>query len=160
QGWLPTSPPVGYKTIGEKGHKTHIIDEKKAPLVKRMFSFYASQNYSLKQLTELLYKEGLRNENGNKIVKSRIHQLLSDPFFIGKNRWNGKLYDGYQELFIDEDTFNKVQQVLKSKGTPKYRKHDYLFSGMFHCQECSGTITWEFHKGIVYGHCNGYRQCS
>ena len=34
QGWLPTRPPVGYKTVGETGHKTHIIDEQKAPLVK------------------------------------------------------------------------------------------------------------------------------
>src|SRR3990167_9683322 len=27
QGWLPTKPPLGYKTIGEKGHKIHIVDE-------------------------------------------------------------------------------------------------------------------------------------
>ena len=25
QGWLPTKPPYGYKTIGESGHKEHII---------------------------------------------------------------------------------------------------------------------------------------
>ncbi len=37
QGWLPTKPPVGYKTIGEKGHKIHVIDEDKAPLVRKMF---------------------------------------------------------------------------------------------------------------------------
>lgn len=159
QGWLPTRPPVGYKTIGDKGHKTHIIDDQKAPLVKKMFTLYATRNYSLKTITDLIYKEGLRNENGNQIVKSRIHRLLSDPFYIGKNRWNDKLYDGNQEALIDEDTFNKVQQVLKSKTTPKYRKHNYLLQGIFRCGECMGTITWEIHKGIVYGHCNGYRNC-
>ena len=34
QGWLPTKPPLGYKTIGEKGRKTHVIDEELAPLVR------------------------------------------------------------------------------------------------------------------------------
>ena len=28
------------------------------------------------------------------------------------------------------------------------------------CKECGGSITWEIHKGIVYGHCNHYRNCS
>jgi DNA invertase Pin-like site-specific DNA recombinase len=36
QGWLSSRPPVGYVTTGEKGHKTHIIDPKKAPLVKEI----------------------------------------------------------------------------------------------------------------------------
>ncbi len=160
QGWLPTKPPIGYKTIGEKGHKTHVIDEIKAPLVKEMFSLYATSNHSLKQLTELIYKEGLRNDNGNKIVKSRIHRLLTDPFYIGQNRWNNNLTDGDQETFIDDDTFNKVQQILKRKTTPKYRKHSYLFQGIFKCNECTGTITWETQKDHVYGHCNHYRDCS
>src|SRR3989344_2659699 len=160
QGWLPTKPPVGYKTIGETGRKTHVIDPDKAPLVKKMFELYATRNYSLKQLTEVMRKEGLRNDKGNIIVKSRIHRYLTDPFYIGQNRWNDNNTDGYQETFISEDLFNKVQQILKSKTTPKYRKHSYLFQGIFRCGECTGTITWEVHKGIVYGHCNHYRNCS
>src|SRR3989344_4242123 len=45
QGWLPTKPPPGYKSIGEKGHKIHILDEDKAILVKRMFEQYSSGKY-------------------------------------------------------------------------------------------------------------------
>ncbi|MGH7245781.1 MAG: recombinase family protein, partial [Nitrosotalea sp.] len=160
QGWLPTKPPPGYKTIGEKGHKTHVVDENKKLLAIKMFQSYATGNYSLEQLTGFMYKEGLRNENGNKIVKSRIHALITDPFYIGKITWNGQEYAGNHETFIDQDTFNKVEQILKSKTTPKYRKHNFLLQGMFRCGECTGTITWEIHKGIIYGHCNGYRECS
>src|SRR3989344_6728928 len=32
QGWIPMRAKIGYKTIGEKGHKIHVIDEEKAPL--------------------------------------------------------------------------------------------------------------------------------
>lgn len=160
QGWLPTRPPIGYITVGEKGHKTHVVDENTAPLVKRMFTLYATGDYSLVKLTKIMKEEGLRNAQGNKIVKSRIHQYLTDPFYIKQNRWNDKLYPGKQEQFIDDELFEKVQTVLKSKTTPKYRTHFHLFKALMKCKECGGSITWEAHKGIVYGHCNHYKDCS
>ena len=160
QGWLPTRPPYGYKTIGEKGHKIHIPDEEKVPFVKKMFELYATGNYSIKRLTNMLYEAGMRSHSGNKIFKSRIHEYLSDPFYIGKNRWNDQLSPGNQETFIDPEVFAKVQLTLKSKTTPKYRKHSYLFQGLIHCAECSGLITWESAKGHIYGHCNHYRGCT
>lgn len=160
QGWLPTKPPLGYKTIGEKGHKIHVIDDKKAPLIKKMFDLYATGSYSLKRLTEVMYEEGLRNEGGNKVFKSRIHEFLTDPFYIGKNRWNDELSDGQQETFISKQIFEKVQFLLKSKTTPKYNKHLFLFKALVRCNECTGLITWETAKGHIYGHCNHYRSCS
>lgn len=160
QGVLPTRPPLGYKTVGEKGHKVHVIDEQKASLIKKMFDLYASGDYSLKKLTKTMEEEGLRNDSGSKVVKSRIHTLLSDPFYVGKNRWNNELTDGGQETFINKEIFEKVQKVLRSKSAPKYNKHDYRFKGLLRCAECSGIITWEIHKGIIYGHCNHYRNCS
>src|SRR3989344_4519355 len=74
QGILPTKPPMGYKTIGEQGHKIHVIDEQKAPLIRKMFDLYASGDYSIKRLTEAITEAGLRNESGSKVQKSRIHQ--------------------------------------------------------------------------------------
>lgn len=108
QGILPTKPPMGYKTIGEQGHKIHVIDEQKAPLIKKMFDLYASGDYSIKRLTEAMAEAGLRNESGSRVQKSRIHQFLSDPFYIGKNRWNNELTDGNQETFIDKETFDRT----------------------------------------------------
>lgn len=157
QGWLPTKSPPGYKTVGDKGHKIHVIDELRAPLVRKMFELYDTGNYSLRSLTEKLYLEGLRNDNGNKIVKSRIHKLLTDPFFIGKIRWNNEIYDGKHNSLISEDLFSRVEKRLKSKSLPKYSKHFYLLKGLVNCFSCNGIITWEIHKGIVYGYCNQCR---
>lgn len=160
QGHLPTKPPLGYKTEGEKGHKFHVIDEEKAPFIKKMFEMYATRNYSLRKLVEIMYEEGLRNRSGNKMGLSRIADLLSDPFYCGKIRWNGEISDGKQEPLITQEMFNHVQDVLRSKTTPKYNKHFYLFKGLITCAECGGKITWEKQKGILYGHCNHYRSCS
>lgn len=160
QGGFPTKPPPGYKTVGEKGHKTHIPDDDKRILVKEMFDLYATGDYSVKKLTEVMYEKGLRNANGNKIWKSRIHQLLSHPFYIGKMKWNDVISDGTHDAIIDDETFSKVQSLLKSRNTPKYNKHFYLFKQLIKCAECVGTITWEAQKGIIYGHCNHYRNCN
>ena len=160
QGWLPQKPPLGYKTTGDKGHKIHIADDEKAPLVQKMFDLYASGNYSIKKLSEIMYVEGLRTYGGNKLCKSRMATLLSDPFYYGKMRWNNEIYNGEQESLISEELFNQVQGVLRGRTTPKYNKHFYMFSGLIKCNECGGVITWEEHKGITYGHCNHYRNCS
>jgi DNA invertase Pin-like site-specific DNA recombinase len=61
QGWLPSKPPLGYKTVGEKGHKIPVIDPDKAPLIKKMFDLYGSNRYSTKKLADVIFQEGLRS---------------------------------------------------------------------------------------------------
>jgi len=39
QGWLPTKPPLGYNTTGDKGHKIHILDQEKAPFIRKMLNY-------------------------------------------------------------------------------------------------------------------------
>ena len=160
QGWLPTKPPLGYITIGEKGKKIHVIDPEKAPLIKKMFELYATRNYSLQKLSDIMNKKGLKTANKNKLVKSRIADLISDPFYCGKIRWNGEIYEGKQEAIISSDLFNKANDVMTRKNTPKYSKHSFVFKGLIKCFECGGIIAWEKHKGIAYGHCNHHRKCS
>ncbi len=159
QGWFPSHPKLGYKTVGEKGHKIHVLDEEKAPMVKRAFELYASGNYSLSKLVALLNGEGLRMASGSKLVKSRLHGLLSDPFYHGWILWNGELHKGEHQTLITKELFDKVQRLLKGRATPKYGKHNHLFRGLIRCSGCGGSITWEVHSGIVYGHCNHYHNC-
>jgi site-specific DNA recombinase len=160
QGWFPTRPPIGYKTIGEKGKKIHVINTDTSPLIQKMFKLYASKNHSLKSLVEKMYGDGLRSSNGQKIAKSSLHNLLTNPFYAGEIRWNDKIYPAAHEPLISKNLFKQVQQLLNSKTTPKYNKHNYLLKGMIRCSECKGTITWETQKGHVYGHCNHYKNCT
>ncbi len=160
QGWLPTKPPLGYKTIGEKGRKIHILDDKKAPLVKKMFKLYSTENYSLEKLTKLMNGQGLTNAFGNKVSKTQIHAQFSNPFYKGRILWKGKEYSGKHEPLVTSELWDAVQSVLHKKGTPKYSKHKHIFRGLFRCSECGGVIAWEKQKEYLYGHCNRYRPCS
>ena len=161
QGGLPTKPPIGYKTMGEKGHKSHIIDDEKAPLVRKMFELYSSGNYSLNALVDVMYEEGLRNREGNKIGKSRMHEHLSNPFYYGKIRWNNEIYQGQHEPLIAKELFDIVQaKLIRKIDNPQYKTHLPVFKAKIKCKECGGTITWEIQRGHWYGHCNHYKNCS
>lgn len=161
QGWLPAKPPLGYKTTGEKGHKIHIINEVKAQLIREMFELYSTGNYSLNALVKVMYREGLRNGKDRVVGRSRMHKLLSDPFYYGKNRWNKEITTGKHNPIISKELFDTVQAKLTRKpGQPQYKKHLPVFKAKIKCEECGGTITWEIQKGHWYGHCNHYKNCS
>jgi DNA invertase Pin-like site-specific DNA recombinase len=157
QGWLPTKPPVGYRTIGDKGHKTHVIDEAKAPFIKRMFELYSTGNYSTITLSNLLYTDGLRSRVGKQIGKSRMYDMLRDPFYYGAMRWKGEVTSAKHEPLISKELFDRVQGLLnRSLNQPQFNKHLPVFKAKMSCAKCGGSVTWETHKGHWYGHCNGY----
>ncbi len=161
QGWLPTTPPIGYKTIGEKGHKIHVIDTNFSGFIKKAFEMYASGNYSMEALRQQLYKEGFRTRNGNKPAKSAIENLLNEVFYYGAMKWNGVLYkDGKQEPIITKELFDKAQEVRQRHLAPTYSRHNFQFKKLMKCGECNGTITAEVQKGIVYYHCSHYNDCT
>jgi site-specific DNA recombinase len=161
QGEFPKKPPLGYKSVGERRNTKHVIDQEKAPLMRKMFELYATGNYSLNALLETMHKEGLRSRDGNKVGKSRIHKYLSNPFYYGKMCWNGVLYQGKHEAIISKELFDVVQKRLTRKTeNPQYKTHLPVFKAKIKCDECGGTITWELQKGHWYGHCNHYKKCS
>lgn len=164
QGWLPTKPPLGYKTIGDKGHKIHVVDADIAPYMRKMFEWYATGNYSISRLEKELYQTGMRTRGGYKLGMSRIHTMLQEVFYHGKIQWNGKFYTGKHEPLISKDTFDKVQSILRRKTkNPHLAKHNSLFKSKIFCEHCEGMLTWYTQKGHWYGHCNNhgaYARCA
>ncbi len=155
QGRFPTKAPIGYMTIGEEGHKTHVLNPETAPLIKQMFEWYATGNYSIIRLEKELYDRGIRTKSGKRFRKSKIHVALQDPFYIGKMRWLGVIYPAVHEALIKTDLFDKVQTTLRRQiKNPKYQKHNPLFRAKITCTGCGGMVTWYEKKGHWYGHCN------
>src|SRR3989344_4715471 len=162
QGWAPQRAKIGYIASGEKGHIINLPDPNKAPLIKKMFELYSTGNYSLSEITKVMKKEGLRNERGNPVSRTRMHELLQDPFYYGKIVWMGQTYDGKHEPLVDKDLSDLVREKLSMKfgGKPKYRKHLPIFKAKMKCDECGGTISWQCQKGHWYGSCNHFKKCS
>ncbi len=160
-GWIPTQPKLGYKTIGEKGHKIHVIDKKKAKYIKKAFELYNSGNYTIKRLVEKLKNDGFLHNTGKPVGKTTLHRILSEPFYFGRIFWNGEEYEGKHEPIISEIIFDEVQLKLKRiLKAGQFKKHNHTFKGLIRCGGCGCLITWETQKGHHYGHCKGFKPCS
>lgn len=160
QGWFPSRPPLGYKTQGEKGHKIHVIDEEKAYFVRSAFQRYSTGDYSLTALRDLLYEEGLRTRGSNKLSKSRLADILGDPFYQGSLRWNDVIHHGVHEPLVSKELWEKVQAVLRGKTAPHYKRHLFSFTKLIKCGDCGGTISGEIQKGHIYYSCKHAKTCS
>lgn len=155
QGWLPGTPPIGYKTIGEKGHRIHIVDLDIAPYIREMFSLYATGNYSTLSLVGKMYELGFRSRAGFKVGKSQIHKILTTPFYYGKFVWKEILHQGKHEPIIPKDLFDQVQSKMR-RPSPYHNKGVTELRGKIFCGSCNKTVTWETQKGQSYGGC---KQC-
>ena len=167
EGWYPGPHKKGYKSIGNTGRKTWVIDNSpgsEALFIKKAFEFYNTNNYSLKRLCQVLFEEeGWKRRDGEKIGKSELHKILSDCFYCGEFNWNGKHYPvaNHQPL-IPKELFYSVQEKLRRKLTGKYHKHFFLFGdGLIQCGECGRSIVATTAKGHNYYYCTRFeRNCS
>src|SRR6266702_3303358 len=153
QGWLPSTPPPGYITITQNGKRIHVPDPTTKKMVRKAFELYLDPSHSLATITDQLKVMGLVTGKGRPYAKSKIQKMLTNPFYIGINRFDGKEYPGAQKPLISKSLFEAVQEKLHSKRPIKQVKHNPLFKNMMYCEDCSGTITWEKHGDVYYGAC-------
>jgi hypothetical protein len=131
-----------------------VPDPERFKLIKKIFELYATGNYSLKEVRDIITKDGLRSRNGKVLCVSNIQAILVDPFYYGALKFNGELYQGIHKPAISKKLFDKCQEVMKSK-THKMKRgiKEYAFCGLFKCGECGCGITAETHKGHNYYRC-------
>ena len=157
QGHWPTVAPVGY----QNNLATHRIepDPQRAPIIVKLFEWYASGQYSLKALTRKAAAVGLTNRTGGSpLVKAKIHQLLQNPIYYGDFYWLGQLHHGVHKPIISRDLFTRVQDVFTAANHPRHTKRQHAFAGIVTCGRCGCSFTAETKKGqYVYYHCTGHR---
>ena len=107
---------------------------------------------------------GYRTIRGYKMPKSRIYEILRNPFYYGDFRFGKQIYKGNHDPLISKSLFDKAQTQLYS--VPKqWSKHSFPFKKLCICGKCGGNITAELRyrkiKGNnvnthIYYHCNHY----
>lgn len=152
QGWMPASPPHGYKTTTENSKKIHVIDEEVAPVVGQAFKSYLEPNKSISTVAYELAECGLTTKKGRPLSRGAVGKMLRNPFYIGVIRFNNREYPGAHEPLIDNDLFRAVQEKLGEHHSKKHQ-HDPLFRGLMQCVDCQKLVTWQLQKGRYYGAC-------
>lgn len=154
EGYFIGQVPYGYKKLNPR--KT-ILDERKAPFVKRAFELYAT-GMSLEKVREELFKEGfIYQPVHNKISKGQLAKLLQNINYVGVLKFRNVIYEGQHPPIISQELFDKAQLSFRKDNKPLYRdNHDFVFAGMMTCAECGCAITAEIKKGkYIYYHCTG-----
>lgn len=156
-GW-PAPAPFGYKN--NRLDKTIVIDPSRAPYLRRTFELYATGAYSLLEISNLLYAEGLRTNTGKKVMRHTLHHFLNNKFYVGLMFRQDRLYPGNHTPLISQTLFDRAQDVLHGRHHAKLEKHFYVARGFLTCASCGCTITADTKKGYHYYYCtNGRGEC-
>lgn len=158
QGLWPTVAPLGYlNTTDDRGRKIIVPDEIRAPIVRKIFEEYVTGNYTTRSMAKWAYQQGLRSKKGNRVSKSRMHDLLRSRIYTGNFDFKGQFFEGIHEPIISEELWEEVQDILSGRNaiSPSKVKHQHAFSRFIKCGHCGCSLVAQKQKGHVYYACSG-----
>jgi len=157
---LGNSRIFGYR----KDNKRLVIDEKEAEMVRELFELYATDQYSMKQIEDIFWNKGYRNNNGKRICHSTMSNTISNPKYKGYYVGNKvKIIDMFTKkqkflppeewvmfkdetgeivpAIVDEELWEKANAVLRRrsrdvKNRQNLCNHPNLLTGKMYCTHC------------------------
>ncbi|HZT82238.1 MAG TPA: recombinase family protein [Gemmataceae bacterium] len=146
---------VGAVPAGYRRHRdgTVTIDEDVAPIVRRVFTEYASGRYSSRELARRLNAEGAIPPSFKGGWRAdTITQLVANEAYIGityvnRRRREGEPIAACWPALVDRETFEACRRRLGRHPGWGGRKHrDYVFQGLLRCV-CGGRLHGHFVRG-------------
>lgn len=161
QGIWPTRAPLGYLNVtGPDGRKIIAVDPEIAPQVAKLFEWYATGDYALRDLGKKARANGfVYKKSGRPVPTSSIHTILRNRLYTGWFDWTGKRYEGKHDPIVSIETWQRVQDVMDGRYSNKHRRmtHAFAFSGLMTCAKCGCSVIGEIKKQkYIYYHCTGY----
>ncbi|QDU28946.1 DNA-invertase hin [Anatilimnocola aggregata] len=175
--WSGGMPVLGYNVVDTK----LVVDPGEAEIVRQIFEMYLERQ-SLLAVSDELNLRGWRTKRwntrkgsvrgGRLVDKNSLHQLLTNPTYIGKVRYKEEVHAGEHQAIVPEDVFNRVQSLLERNGRSGGRgvrnKHGALLRGLLQCKPCkcgmSHSYTTRGKREYRYYVCNraqkrGWQTC-
>lgn len=148
-GWWPNLAPLGYLNFKKDKDDSIIIkDEKRWPLVRKLFDLMLSGKYTPPKICQIANGEwGFRtrptkNSPGRKLSPSGIYKIFKQIFYTGQMLHNGVIHPANHPPMITPEEFDQVQALLRKRGTAtKKQKHEFAFTGLISCGECGSAYT-------------------
>lgn len=157
---------IGYnrkKIVDDKGY-TLEENQAEAIIVKQIFNMYAYENLSIAGIVRELSKSGNKPRIADEWSKSTIKDMLRNPVYIGKIRWNNRktvkilknreiqstrprnddplIVDGLHSPIIEQETWDITQERLKGNKAP-VQHNNIVKNPLLHiliCEKCGGYM--------------------
>jgi len=161
QGIYPSFAPLGYTNVDSKG-KRHIQPTRLLrPLIRVLYEWYASGNYSLLEVTKKARAEGLTyRKTGAKLHKSIVHKILTNPIYYGDSTGQGDVIEGpTSRSFLRNSLIMSKKSWLRRVGGGPVSKNITGHSRVSSLVAIAVVaLTGEIKKGrYVYYHCTGHK---
>ena len=116
--WMGGMVPWGYKVHSDPKVQSLEICEERSSDIQIVFDLYEQLGClsKVKHSVDTLWPE--RNWS-----RGRIHNILSNPIYIGKVKHKTEVYEGLHEAIIDQDQFDRVQVQLQKRSVIKRGEH-------------------------------------
>jgi site-specific DNA recombinase len=134
-------------------------DPKRADLITAAFRLYATGEYSISQLADEMYDFGLRSlptrrYPEGKVGTSALQRVLRNPYYAGKIVYgrgtpDEEVFEGRHAPLVDQDTFERVQQLLDEKRVAGERPqvHRHYLRGSVFCGDCGRRLAYGVSTG-------------
>lgn len=160
----------------EKKNGKLVIVEEEAKMVKRIFELYGAGKYGMHTLSKMLFEEGYKNRNGNRVAMSTITNIIKNPKYKGyycgnkttvvdyklktvvrKDTEDWVVYKDNESVppIVTEEIWNLANKIYRdrSKKTKdvdkKVYQNRYNFSGKIICNEHNRSFHRKVYKYIT-----------
>ena len=158
--WAGGVPVLGYEVDRAGPSPRLVVNSKEAARVREIFGLYLAKQSLLSVVKELARRQWANKKRvtkkgktlgGRPFDKATLHNLLTNPIFVGKVTHKEAVYDGEHEAIIDPEVFDLVQARLKANGrtggVEVRNKYGALLRGLLRCKCCGHSMTHTFTGG-------------
>jgi SOS regulatory protein LexA len=150
--------PIGYLNIRDTDNGKEVrsvaIDPERAALVQLGFEAFATGDYSITTLREMLEEIGLRTRAtarrpAKPLSRNGVYKILRDDYYIGIVTRDGVKREGRHEAIINPLVFEKVQRTLAAHrlSGDRTKKHAHYLKGSIFCGCCGRRLVFGRHRG-------------
>ena len=120
------------------------LDPDRADLVRQTWQLYATGDYALEALSEVMADRGLTTRPSPKrpakpLDVETIRKMLHDPYYTGVMVYKGEIVPtGRHPAIISQELFDQVQRILdaRSRRGQRDRVLQHYLKGILYCDRC------------------------
>lgn len=175
RGIYPGQVPIGYKNAKESEFSDVnivVIDEKRYPLIRRIWDMALTGQYTVGQIAYIADKEwGLRTprrkrSGNNPLTAGSLYKMFKNPFYMGVVKY-GEVYnrEGKHTPMVTPEEFRQIQAMISRSNAPRpeeatMKDDPFPYRGLVKCGECGCLITYSrIIKKQKNGNVHTYEYC-
>ena len=124
-----------------------VVDDDEAKIVQLIFYKYVHEGFGAQRLCHYLHDMNIRRADGGGFPNTTINRIIKNQIYTGIIRNGEAQSESIDALrIIDQDTFNRAQEIMKSRTThhaetPLHLDGQSILVGNIYCGHCRNRLT-------------------